>query len=843
VAAAGLLLGAAACLFAVTHFAMTTDTDRLISKSLPWRQRETAFNNLFLPQGDQIVVVVDGATPELAEEAASRLEGSLQSRADLFSQVSRPDSGPFFAHEGLLFEPLGDVQSNLNQLIAAQPFLGPLAADPTLRGLMGTLSTALQGVTSGQASLSELGRPIASLDQTLSRVRSGRPAFFSWRTLIKGGAADPRELRHILIATPRLDFSRLEPGQDASNFIRASAIKAGLDPAHGVRIRLTGPSPLQDEELATLADRAALIGVLALGAIALMLWLAVRSPRLILAIIATMLIGLVTAAAVGLAIFHRFNVISVAFIPLFVGLGIDFGIQFTVRFRAELAEGRGIVDALIASGAGMGRSLALAATAIAVGFLAFAPTAYVGLSQLGVIAGLGMFIALALNLTILPAFIRVLGAEAPPRSESEGLLERLDGVILGHRRLVVGAGVVGALCSAALLPWLQFDFNPLHLKSARTESVSTLLDLMRDSDETPNTVEIVAPSLAAADALGARIARLPEVSQTRTLSSFVPADQAPKLAAIADAASLLDLTLDPLTTAPPPSDTETVASIEKTAADLREAAAAADGPTAQSAKRLAASLDWLAASSPATRTRVEQILMPGLETVLAQTRDALQAAPVSLASLPDSLRRDWLAADGRARVSVVPKGDSNNDAVLTRFINAVRRIASDATGAPVDVLEGGNTVAGAFTEAGVLSFLAITALLFAVLRRVRDVAITMAPIVLTGLLTMGTSVVIGQPLNFANIIALPLLFGIGVAFHIYFVMAWRSGSAHLLQSSLTRAIFFSALATATGFGSLWASSHPGTASMGKLLMISLLWTLVSALLFQPALMGPPPTDR
>jgi uncharacterized protein len=119
----------------------------------------------------------------------------------------------------------------------------------------------------------------------------------------------------------------------------------------------------------------------------------------------------------------------------------------------------------------------------------------------------------------------------------------------------------------------------------------------------------------------------------------------------------------------------------------------------------------------------------------------------------------------------------------------------------------------------------------------------MAPVVLTGLLTMGSCVILGESLNFANIIALPLLFGIGVAFHIYFVMAWRAGAAHLLTSTLARAVFFSALATATGFGSLWASSHPGTASMGKLLMISLVWTLVSALLFQPALMGISPAAR
>jgi predicted RND superfamily exporter protein len=205
--------------------------------------------------------------------------------------------------------------------------------------------------------------------------------------------------------------------------------------------------------------------------------------------------------------------------------------------------------------------------------------------------------------------------------------------------------------------------------------------------------------------------------------------------------------------------------------------------------------------------------------------------------------RGWLTPDGRARLSITPKGDANENGVLTRFIAAVIREVPDATGTALSIREAGRAVVSAFAEAGVLSFVAITGLLLVTLRRVRDVAITMAPIVLTGLLTMGSCVVVGQPLNFANIIALPLLFGIGVAFHIYFVMAWRAGGAHLLTSSLARGVFFSALATATGFGSLWASSHPGTASMGKLLMISLVWTLVSALLFQPALMGISPAAR
>ncbi len=826
--------------FAVTHFSMSSDTEGLISPKLPWRQREAAFNRLFQADSGRIVVVIDGATPELAEAAAAELAEKLTARTDLFHKVERP--GAFFAREGLLYEPYDKMSGQLDQLIKAQPFLGPLAADPTLRGLAGALDTSLTGIDSGQAKLADLDRPLGALAQALDARRSGKPAFFSWRRLISGQAPGPSETRQIILVNPVLDYSRLMSGAKASDFIRQTVRDMGETPQAGVTVRLTGDVPLQDEEFASLGEGAGLIASLASGAILLMLFFAVRSPRIILAIVATTLLGLICAAAAGLVVFHTFNVISVAFIPLFVGLGIDFGIQFSVRFRTEHAPGVGLAQALIGAAEGMGRQLTLAAAAIASGFLAFAPTNYVGVSQLGVIAGLGMIIALLLNLTVLPALLRLL--RPPPGRVSEGPdpLEAVDGFVLGHRRLVVGGAALLALVCAASLPMLHFDFNALHLKNARSESVSTLLSLMSDPDENPNTMEVVTPNLAAADALAPRLARLPEVRATRTLSSFIPDDQTRKLAAIADAAQLLDLSLDPLVTAPPPTDAETVAALKGTAAKLR-AAAQKDPVHGGAADRLAADFEALAAGPASERAAVQGTLMRPFATLLAQTELALGAEPVTLASLPRSLVSDWLAPDGEARVSIVPKGDSNNNQVLLRFINAVKAAAPDATGAALDIDEAGRTVSGAFAEAGLLSFLVITALLFGVLRKVRDVAITMAPIVLTGLLTLGSCVAIGQPLNFANIIALPLLFGIGVAFHIYFVMAWRSGGEHLLQSSLSRAVFFSALATATGFGSLWASSHPGTASMGKLLMISLVWTLVSALLFQPALMGPPPKDR
>ena len=116
---------------------------------------------------------------------------------------------------------------------------------------------------------------------------------------------------------------------------------------------------------------------------------------------------------------------------------------------------------------------------------------------------------------------------------------------------------------------------------------------------------------------------------------------------------------------------------------------------------------------------------------------------------------------------------------------------------------------------------------------------SLVPLLLAGVVTLEACVLIGLPLNFANIIALPLLLGVGVAFKIYYIMAWRAGQTNLLQTSLTHAVIFSALTTATAFGSLWFSSHPGTSSMGKLLALSLLCTLAAAVLFQPLLMGKP----
>jgi uncharacterized protein len=222
-----------------------------------------------------------------------------------------------------------------------------------------------------------------------------------------------------------------------------------------------------------------------------------------------------------------------------------------------------------------------------------------------------------------------------------------------------------------------------------------------------------------------------------------------------------------------------------------------------------------------------------------QLRDSLKAQPITIKSLPPELVGQWVTPDGRARVEALPKGDPNDNETLRTFASAVEKVEPLATGGPISILESGHTIVMAFIQAGCWALISISILLYIVLRRITDVLLTLVPLLLAGVVTLEICVLIGLPLNFANIIALPLLLGVGVAFKIYYVTAWRAGGVNLLQSSLTRAIFFSAMTTATAFGSLWLSSHPGTSSMGKLMALCLVTTLAAAVLFQPALMGRP----
>jgi hopanoid biosynthesis associated RND transporter like protein HpnN len=843
-----LFLAIAAGYYTAQNFQINTDINTLLSDKLDWRKRDNQFDKAF-DRDSTTLAVVDAPTPELTSAASAALVQKLAGDTKHFSSVQPLGSGAFFEKNGLLYLPEAEVGELTGQFASAAPLIEIIAGDPSIRGLTGALETGLAGVKRGQVKLDSTARPFNLIAKTIEDVLKTGTATFSWRELVSDKPLTDADKRAFIEFKPILDFNALEPGKDGSDAIRQAAKDLNFAGQYGARVRLTGPVPMSDEEFATVQDGAVVNGIGTVLVVLFILWMALHSSKIIFAVFVNLFIGLSITTAAGLIMVGSLNLLSVAFAVLFVGLGVDFGIQYSVRYRSERFKSDDLHLALVTAAEHVAVPLSLAAMATAAGFLSFLPTDYKGVSELGEIAGVGMLVAFLSSITVLPALLNLLNPPGEKEAVGYAFLAPVDHFLEKHRVIIIVGTLLVAVAGLPALYFLRFDFNPINLRSAKAESISTFLDLRKDPNTGANAIDVMTNSDEDARKIQAKLEKVPEVLEVRSLESFVPEDQPAKLKLIAEGAKVLNPALNPDSIDAAPTDAENVEALNSTVESLRKAAGDAKGPDAKgpdakgpgavASLRLADALAKLAQSSQAVRDKTQGIFVVPLKIVLDQLKDSLQAQPVSLKTLPDDLVRSWKTKDGLQRVEALPRGDPNDNDTLRKFAGAVLNVEPNAIGGPISILKSGETVVKAFIQAGITALIVISLLLWLALRRIVDVVLTLVPLLVAGCVTLEICVLIGLPLNFANIVALPLLLGVGVAFKIYYVTAWRSGKTNLLQSSLTRAIFFSALTTATAFGSLWLSSHPGTASMGKLLALSLVTTLAAVLLFQPALMGKP----
>lgn len=451
--------------YAATHFTIDTDVDKLISDDLPWRKQQKARDQAFPQNADLLLVVVDAKTPDRAADGTAALADKLAAEKALFKGVRQPDAGDFFRKNGVLFLSKEEVQSFADQLIAAQPLIGTLAVDPTVRGVFDALDLLAQGVVHGDIEPKKIDSALTTVAQAANAALAGQHDPVSWQTMMTGRKSDALELRRFILTQPVLDYNDVQPGKPAEDAVHEAARQLGLTPENGVTVRVTGPVAISDAEFSTLAHGAGFSTALSVGLLCLWLGLALRSLRLFIAILTTVIVGLVACGTFAVAVVGPFNPISIAFAVLFVGIAIDFGIQFSMRYRDERFRADDFVKALRSTATGIGGPLGVAALATSVGFFSFVPTNYTGVSDLGEIAGVGMLLALALNLTLLPALLTILRPTGERRPVGFARAAPVDRFLVVHRRAVLAVTAVVALGCLALVPQLEFDFNPLHLEN------------------------------------------------------------------------------------------------------------------------------------------------------------------------------------------------------------------------------------------------------------------------------------------------------------------------------------------------------------------------------------------
>jgi len=850
VVAASVLFSVLAVFFLAGNIRINTDTEDMLSPDLPFRRHTAEFDKAFPQFSDNLVVVIDAQTPDLADDGARLLTAQLQKQPELFGAIQDMAGNDFFRRNGLLYSDLEDLYVLSDHMAEAQPFLGALWRDPSLGGLLRMMGLAIdETLKAKDKSPIEIATVLDAVAGVAEAQRAGRFAQLSWQNLMAGAAAEEDKAaanRRVLVIQPALDFGSLAPAAKVMEALRGQAEDLGLTPENGVRVRLTGSAALSHEELKSVEQGMGLAGVLSLVLVIGLLMIGLRSKRLVAATLATLVMGLIWTAAFAILALGTLNLISVAFAVLFIGLSVDFGIHYGLRYQEAIDAGSNHEDALSETAGRVGGALTLCAISAAIAFYSFLPTDYLGLAELGLIAGTGMFIAFFANVTVLPALLTVMPQMKAKIRNTESRFAPVRPIFQSFIRLNARAVCWGALgigiAAALALPKTVFDFDPLNLKDPKTESVAAIFDLMADNRTSPYTVTILAGDLVAAQALAEKLKTLPEVDDAATVTDFVPQDQEEKLEVI----STMALFLMPSLTA---ADQGTPQPVKEPAEALRAfreklklvASLNTGGREVLAAKRLSKALDGLFGdkASQESLKQFEVRLLAALPGRLDALKASLSATSVTLKTLPKDITDGQIAKDGRVRIEVYPKESLRSRDALKRFVTAVRGIAANASGSSVVILEAGNAVITAFWQAGIISIVLISIMLLAVLKRLADAALVFAPLALAGLLTVAASVVFGLAFNFANLIVLPLLFGLGVASGIHLVLREREEKTvnGVLETSTPRAVVFSALTTIGSFGSIALSSHPGTSSMGVLLTIAITLTLVCTLVVLPALMA------
>ncbi|MCP4406305.1 MAG: MMPL family transporter [Gammaproteobacteria bacterium] len=844
------LLTALSLNYAISHLKISTDLANMLSPELSFRQTYEQYKRAFPQQVDTLVIVVDASAPELARQAASEIANRLEEQGERFNNVFVPGGGEFFERQALLYMDLPELEEQADKLAAIQPFLGRLTRDQSLYGLLTMLGDALDAVRDGEGL--DLVPILTQLNEAVEWRLKGRDYPISWQELMFNEGAQGNHNRQFIVVQPRMEFSSLLAAKGAMESIRRLLEDSGLTQREGLRIRLTGTVALQYEELESVSRGAGIAAISALLMVLLVLTVGLRSLKLVIATLVSLLVGLVLTAGFATLAIGKLNLISVAFAVLYIGLGVDFAIHLCLRHRELIRAGNSTLAALVATGKGVGVSLVLCAITTAVGFYAFFPTAYSGVSELGLISGTGMFISLLVSLTLLPALLSIW----PLRHAAADVVRQRGGPIAGwsdwpyrHAKALRWAALIAAVLALLVLPQLRFDYNPINLRNPDTESVATFRDLVENAATAPWNATVLAGNAAEVEIYQGLLNELDSVDKTVAVDDFVPENQMDKLTVIEDMALILGAELEG-SQQPPPTSDQQLSSLRSFQFALETYAASSGNlPGRETVIKLRQNLqqfrEQLAVKEiDKINTELNELqhsLLHYFPENMRMLKASLGATHFSMQDLPTDLVQRWVSQQGDFRIAVFPKSDISDNDALRRFVSEIRTEAPDATDDPVIILESAQVVVTAFQQAFTGAIIVIGLILILILRSIIDAVFVMIPLLFAGLLTVALFLLSGSVFNFANIIALPLLLGLGVDNGIHMVTRIRAADpnqrVNLLKTSTARAVLISALTTIVSFGNLIFSSHPGTAGMGKILTLGVLMTLLATLVVLPAMLA------
>ncbi len=869
-----LLLAAASVWYTVENLGFQTSQKDLISPKERLIQLADQVNQF--EQLDSFIVVIESRDPgrslSFLRALAPRLKEDKENYREVFYRVD-PEQ---FRRWALLYLDAKDLRALRDNLKEHRQFIKEISKTPTLNNFFEQINQEMASKMVGElftgflteASPKGAQEPL-DLDfliQTLKGMKGfldGATNYVSpWDSLFTRTVQDESEEGHfwtkgkkylLLFVTPtkKDDFAG---SQHSLQALRAAIAQVKIN-FPDVKAGVTGPEALNVDQMGTALQDMSLATLLSTGGVAVLLiffWWGIRRPLLEMT---RLIIDMcLTFGATTLFVGHL-NILSVTFAPLILGLGIDYGAHWFARYMEE--EKRGFVEKKFALQSIMEKlapGLLLAGLAAAFSFLPLVLTGFKGLVELGIICGMGMCITTFTSIALLPALIVLFDKpKYAPDSTFHSPASIRPFISLTSRRAIIllAIGVAGFAFSLWGATKVRFDLNMLRLQSSNVESVIWEKKLLEGSELSSVYGEILARSLTEVKEKTKALEALPTVSRVESIATLLPPDQEEKLAFLRKLKPDL-VRMKPPRSAPGSFDTE---ELERTLGRIRfkmvgdaDSQWGVNKPLARQMSEVRDLIDdirgGIRSPEPVRAKRAlasfEKKLLSDMENKLEILRANVNARPLGLEDLPQTLRQRFMSRNDLFLIRVFPQENIWEPALLGRFVEQLRSVDPDAVGDPITLYVFTQAFRDACIKAAIYAVVFIFILLLLTFRDLRSTLLALLPLMVGTAWTLGLMHVFGVDLNLANSIFLPLVVGAAVEYAIIIMHRWRQRDKEkpgtVLPRSTALGIILAGATTTLGFGSLCISNHRGIFSLGLLTTIGSIAILAAAVFFLPALL-------
>ncbi len=820
-----VLLIVIATTFTINNIKINTNTEDMLSEELNWRKYHSTYKSAFPNTTDNLVLIVESSKSNSVSLATRKLIEKLQA-TDMFTSVLAIRETEFFKKNKLLFLSNEELNETVNKLIRAQPLLGVLAQNNDFLGILALFQNLKQNSTNLNISETNLflKKINGSIGNTINNVQSP----INWDSFIEGQKSENTDSQ-IIILQPKLNFTKLLPAEESIEIVDkiiSETQKEVIDPFY---VTITGGAALAYDELKSVSDGTKTSGILALFFVLVILFLAFKSISIIFAICVNLLAGLVLTATFATLAVGTLNMISIAFAVLYIGLAVDFAIHICMMYLENCPE-KQQKQAIESAVGSLRKSLIFCTLTTSIGFFSFIPTDYQGVAELGLISGVGMVLSLILSFTFLPSLLSVLPKPKIYRPQKKFLDTNTNFLLAKIITITLCILAVGGLFN---IQNLKFDNNPINLNNKNAPSIQGMRKLKALNQDDSFSVSVLVPNQKAAIEFTQQQKENSKIEKIESIESYVPTEQGKKITLIEELNFFFGGEIE--TRQENPVDSEFYSKrIEIFLEDFKPGTKEED-LLIENIKSL---LDKITQLEEHEKIKVFRLLNKNIfyyfEDFVNSISLALSPERVNTSNLPSELKSLWVSQNKEYRIKLTPSNKTDEIDIET-FQELMGEERYVFTGAPIINSEAGHSVTLAFTQAITTALCIIFLMSYLLTKRLKFVFALMAPLLLATLSVVFFLTLFSFSINFANIIALPLLLGIGIdsSIHVFHRMKKHNSTNSFYSTSTTKAVIFSALTTSLSFGSLAISSHSGTASLGILLMIGLTFITVAVLSIIP----------